>query len=66
MIKKQLSEPKYALFISRDDLILAFKTMGWLKEDENAEIFLPIPGGGDYSNMDLEIEGDEQLKVIIK
>jgi len=33
---------------------------------KTAEIFLPIPGGGDYSNMDFEIEGDEKLKVIVK
>ena len=66
MIKKELSAPKYGLFISHDDLILAFRTMGWLKENEDADIFLPIPGGGGYSNMDFEIEGSEQLKVIIK
>lgn len=48
---------KYRLEFSASDIVKALKAYGFIDKDiEVKEIYVPVPGGGDYSGMNLDID----------
>lgn len=51
--------------IDRDDLIEYLTEKGYRVPDD-AKVFVPVPGGGDWSNMDLDIgKADERALITV-
>lgn len=65
-MKKTLIRKVTSTSISLDDLdiVTMLKNKGEIpKVIANVSIFIKIPGGGDYSNMDLEINKDCPVRI---
>jgi len=49
---------------NRSDVIKALIAYGFLPKNEKVtEVYAKVPGGGDWSNMNLDIENDSPLLV---
>lgn len=50
--------------ISREDIIRFLQSEGHVKdEDDVKEVYVKVPGGGDWSNTNLDIEHDDEVVV---
>lgn len=48
--------------VTRDDIIMLLRRKGvWVPD--NADVIVPVPTGGDYSGMDLDIDRDTVVRV---
>ncbi len=63
MEKTKTTESTYTVRIGRIDLIKFVKDHYATDLPASVEIFVRVPGGGDWSGMDLEIDGDEEVVV---
>lgn len=53
---------KRILKMDRGDLIQTLINIGY-DVPRNAEVFIHVPGGGDWSNMNLDVDSDSPLTI---
>lgn len=65
-IKSVITETKTYLLTDTDFVeFLLFKGVILAKED-NISVFVRVPGGGDWSNTDLEIDDEHPVNIVVE
>lgn len=53
--------------INREDIISALVETGRIPSEANVKnLYFKVPGGGDYSNCAVEIQGEENLTIVFE
>lgn len=56
------TETEFCLALDREDILLALQKVGY-DISPDAEMYIRMPGGGDWSNMDLDVSSEMPLFV---
>lgn len=53
--------------INREDIIKFLKSEGQVTDDGDVKkVYVQVPGGGDWSNTELDIQHDDEVIVIVE